>query len=426
MNFIYLLLAILTSTLAIVNSEYFLQISDIHYDSLYSEGAPNNCLFGDLSIGCCRNTSVPIKPYDPAGKYGDHNCDSPLSLVEGILEYISTLDIKFILWLGDNTNHGDFRQSLEKNINATKFLTSMFKKYFPNKRIYPSLGNHDTFPVDQINAKYYRLFESLYSSWCDLISNDTRDCRHLLKGGYYSVKMTDFHRIVSLNTAFYDPHNLLVNENEDPAEQFEWLLNILTESRLQNETVWIIGHHPPLSMKNSFGKILNDIVVDFSDIITASFWGHTHSDQFFLYSKNFSKDIYTNVGYVVSSVVPMERNPTFRVYEYEKEKEKEGGNRMENEHLNILNYDQYIFDINNAKTQIYYNAKNIYSMKDMSLDSWINLKDRIKTQNETAQLYHQHYLTNFNVGMCNQNCIKEHICSIICTNGKDYDICNNS
>jgi len=75
--------------LLLVNSysyENILHISDIHYDSFYSEGSPNYCYIGSkIGTGCCRKTSIGKGNYSLVSKWGDLNCDIPVLTINSTL-----------------------------------------------------------------------------------------------------------------------------------------------------------------------------------------------------------------------------------------------------------------------------------------------------------------------------------------------------
>ena len=54
---------------------------------------------------------------------------------------------------GDYPAHDIWLQSREYNMNTAKVMIDLVKKYFPDKKIIPSLGNHDSFPCN----RYFRL-----------------------------------------------------------------------------------------------------------------------------------------------------------------------------------------------------------------------------------------------------------------------------
>lgn len=77
-------------------------ISDIHVDLSYETGASYNC----TKNICCRpytaDDAVGVTDY-PAGEYGNHACDSPLTLEESLYSAITTLvpDNAFTIFTGD-------------------------------------------------------------------------------------------------------------------------------------------------------------------------------------------------------------------------------------------------------------------------------------------------------------------------------------
>jgi len=133
-----------------------LHLSDIHADFEYQPGSIANC---DQPL-CCRNSSTTIKGSkknlkafindQPAGYWGDYrNCDVPLWTVENMFEHISkTEQFDFIYMTGDIPPHNVWNQTKDDQINAVSVLTNLFLKYFPNKIIFPTLGNHEAAPCN--------------------------------------------------------------------------------------------------------------------------------------------------------------------------------------------------------------------------------------------------------------------------------------
>lgn len=53
--------------------------------------------------------------------------------------------------LGDISNHGYFRMSDQEIIQDNKYVYDKLKQYFPDTLILPSLGNHETSPIEQFD-----------------------------------------------------------------------------------------------------------------------------------------------------------------------------------------------------------------------------------------------------------------------------------
>ena len=60
----------------------------------------------------------------------------------------SYLKFDFIYWTGDLPPHNVWNQSKSDQINALDTITGLFQKYFGDKVIYPTLGNHEATPVN--------------------------------------------------------------------------------------------------------------------------------------------------------------------------------------------------------------------------------------------------------------------------------------
>ena len=88
-----------------------IQISDLHIDFAYKEGAANECNFPI----CCRDNGPGHVEFTDsatagkAGKWGDYKCDIPTTTLESMFNFIADnqdeLKTDFITWAGDNSGH---------------------------------------------------------------------------------------------------------------------------------------------------------------------------------------------------------------------------------------------------------------------------------------------------------------------------------
>lgn len=131
-------------------------ISDIHIDSKYREGAPAECHFAL----CCRDNgdlSMAISPNArKAGKWGDYKCDIPVRTMQSLFEFIATnqdeLKTSFITWTGDNAAHNIWENSIEEVKGYESLVANSLKKALGKNstiEIFPAIGNHDLFPLDE-------------------------------------------------------------------------------------------------------------------------------------------------------------------------------------------------------------------------------------------------------------------------------------
>ena len=98
---------------------------------------------------CCRKTSgAPKSKETTSGKWGDYQCDlNPLTL-QNLVEFVSE-EIKpdAVLWGGDSIPHDVAAQTFDEVIEFMTKTTSIFTEGLEwSTKIYPTIGNHDTFP----------------------------------------------------------------------------------------------------------------------------------------------------------------------------------------------------------------------------------------------------------------------------------------
>lgn len=121
----------------------FFHITDLHVDNLYS-------VDGSISERCHipKNGNLSGEKLGPGGNY---SCDPPILLIESALVYMKSInpDPDFIIWTGDSNPHWIEGPDFGYIFSNLKNLTKLFRKYFPDTMIVPTLGNHDTDPPDQ-------------------------------------------------------------------------------------------------------------------------------------------------------------------------------------------------------------------------------------------------------------------------------------
>lgn len=81
------------------------------------------------------------------------------------------MDVDMIIWTGDNTAHDIWKQSQSYNLNFTTLLSELFKKNL-NVTVMPSLGNHESYPVNVYEwgkGNSIELNEGVALAWSDWI-----------------------------------------------------------------------------------------------------------------------------------------------------------------------------------------------------------------------------------------------------------------
>ena len=127
-----------------------LHLSDIHIDLEYTEGLNADC----EDPLCCRPPNSPPKSgrtVRPAGHWGDYKCDLPLRTVDNLFEHLALHKDEFdwIYWTGDLPAHNVWDQTKLQQLEILKLLSTKMQKFLGDKMIYPTLGNHESAPVNR-------------------------------------------------------------------------------------------------------------------------------------------------------------------------------------------------------------------------------------------------------------------------------------
>lgn len=372
---------------------WIMQITDTHLDLGYIPGSPAHCLLGGTGLGCCHSHNIPIPPYRSASPWGDFNCDSPIKLLNlsiAMSKEIHGSYVDYILWTGDSPSHHDFAQSITQNLEAIYDNTALLKYYFPDVQVIPAIGNHDTWPIDQMAAppKNAYILNNISNMWRGKNWIPANQQKLFNYGGYYRLDLTNNVSALVLNTLYYDRDNLEIIGQTNIANQNTWLQNELHSALENNRKVWLIGHIFPGAPEalDSYTLWMKNIVCNYSNVIVNQFWGHTHTDQFKIY--NCSNNIKSHL-YIAPSIVPDKHNPSVRFYQYNR-------NTFE-----LINYEQYWLNLTRVikkkqpePFQLLYSAKNTYQLDNLNSTSWFKLANKIYN-NATIR---NRYCYLFNVG----------------------------
>ena len=357
--------------LTIVNSQYFIHITDIHYDPLYAPGSPTNCWLGDTGLGCCRKDSVPLNPPGNASIWGDFNCDSPYLLVKNTIDWIrNNLNYDFVIYTGDTVNHHDLSQNWDSNFKDITNITYLLQTM--KTPVYHVLGNHDSFLVDQLYT-VSPVVSDVGSLWDnDTITNGAR-IQNFTQGGFYKTTLPSGINLCGINSLWYDSNNLAViaDPTGDIGGQFEWMKENVNGC-------FLIGHIAPTSGEAStqYDKFM--LTVN----LTHELYGHTHSDEYIIVNSSYG----LRVGWMPASVVPNNHFPAFRRFKY----------MIKNESMVILDYEEYHHNLTRQQTlpedkfigyEITYTALNEYGLKDMSAGEWWNLALRMVYNDTLLGIY---------------------------------------
>ena len=114
-------------------------------------------------------------------------------------------NLEHIIYTGDSVDHHDISQSIDNNLNEIKMIYSLFDYHFPNTTMYSSVGNHDTYPIDQTIPDIYKyMINQLSDNWSKWLPNSNNTFKDY---GYYSHQMNNKLQLISFNSIYYDSHN---------------------------------------------------------------------------------------------------------------------------------------------------------------------------------------------------------------------------
>ncbi|KAM3873298.1 acid sphingomyelinase-like phosphodiesterase 3b [Diretmus argenteus] len=389
----------------------FWHITDLHWDPTYN-------LTVKPELVCA---SSGRRPAANAGEFGDYACDSPWHLINSTvyaMKYILP-DPDFIVWTGDNTAHAP-NENLEEVIHTISNLTHIINLVFPSTKVYSALGNHDHHPKNQLPAAqnhYYSQIAQMWQGWLEPESRGTFE-----KGGYYSEKLLNRagFRMLVLNTNLYYARNNLTQNTEDPAGQFTWADQVLTEAASNNEKVYIIGHIPPglFEKKRSqkwftpkFNKKYLELIQKHHSVIIGQFFGHHHTDSFRMFYKDDSpiSTMFLSPGVTpwettLPGVVDGANNPGIRVFEYDTQT------------LLVKDMVTYYLNLTRANTgqarwEKEYRLTETFRVPDASPASMHQVLERVARDPCYLQKYYEFNSVNYDLTECDSDCRVDHVCA---------------
>ncbi|XP_063982786.1 sphingomyelin phosphodiesterase-like [Diachasmimorpha longicaudata] len=405
-----------------------LQLSDIHYDPYYEEGSNAEC--GNPL--CCRSINgKPTNPKDAAGKWGDYRgCDTPKRTIDNMFKHIQTIhtDIDYILWTGDLPPHDVWNQTREGNLQILRNIMEDMKNSFPNVKIFPALGNHESAPVNsfptQSAPSQFRiswLYDELDKQWQQWLPTTTSST--VKRGAFYSVLVEPGFRIISVNTNYCNDKNFwLLMNSTDPVSELQWLIDELQGAENRSEKVHIIGHIPPGSAEclkvwsANYYRIINR----YESTITAQFFGHTHFDEFELFydTENLTRPL--SVAYVAPSVTPYDHlNPGYRIYYID-------GEGSSTRH--VIDHETWVMNLQEANVRGFptwrklYSAQRAYGMQSLLPRDWDALFHEMINDTTIFNRYYKFYHKNSaSRPPCDESCRKQLLCDIRSGRSRDRE-----
>lgn len=337
----------------------------------------------------------------------------------------------FYKYSGDNSETA-MRDFIEKTI---KFLKDMFDEYIPGVPVIPALGNNDSYCGDYMlepNGDFIKMF---YECWNDRIPGDI-DYSKKAAMGYFDLYFPagSKNRIVVLSTVYFSPKydDKCGHSKINPAEkQFEWLEQILAESKERGDFVNLLYHIAPgadiystikknpdckgevvLQWKNEYTVRFSELIYDYKETVNTQIAGHIHRDDFRVFQKSGVPYSFIHLNPAVSPIYW--NNPSYQ----------------------ILHVDLNSFTIKNAETFYLnlpeedgvwineYNFNIAYNENGINKNSLWNVSNRIESDINVRQRYFQYYTSFLETGLENlEDEWKAYWCGITQLELSDYEEC---
>lgn len=294
---------------------YFIGLADIHFDPFV------NC---NVSSGKCpliaRLKSAPVSEWQhllasahiTESKMGQ---DTNYALLRKALmeasEQANKNNAQFVVVLGDMLGHeyrNDYRvysgdrsyAGYVQFANKTMaFITKELAAAFPDKSVYMTVGNNDSYSGDYVTRPNEQFFRDIGNMWVKLIKQPAGKAS-LLKtfntAGYYAIQLTPDLRLLVLNTVMFSHKAVGRGSNQAAIAELKWLHQQLIDAKANHERV-VIAMHVPMNIevyamsriylfkalslwKPAFTKAFEADMQEFASEIAGLLSGHTHFGWF--------------------------------------------------------------------------------------------------------------------------------------------------
>uniref|UniRef100_A0A1A8I2K9 Sphingomyelin phosphodiesterase n=2 Tax=Nothobranchius kuhntae TaxID=321403 RepID=A0A1A8I2K9_NOTKU len=392
-------------------------LTDIHWDKEYQAGSAADC----KEPLCCRNSSgFPRKRPSLAGHWGTYsNCDLPFHTVESLLENAARAGPwDWVYWTGDIPAHNVWSQTRNQQLTELTVISKLVRKHLgPNVTVYPAVGNHESTPVNIFPPPFVHgnrssawLYDKMAEEWASWLPEQA--LKTLRYGGFYTATIQPGLRVVSLNMNFCARENfwLMVNST-DPANQLQWLVQVLQASEDKGEKVHVIGHIPPGLCLSSWSWNYYHIVNRYESTITGQFFGHTHLDEFQMFYDEKTMTRPLGVAFIAPSATTfVNLNPGYRVYYVD-------GNYQTSSRL-VLDHETYILNLTvanhspekNPEWTLLYRATKAYSLPTLfPSDHHALLQNFVKDDHVFQKFWHLRHK-----GHTSESCIETCKTALLC------------
>ncbi|KZP28597.1 sphingomyelin phosphodiesterase [Athelia psychrophila] len=405
-----------------------LHFSDVHIDRQYTPGSEANC----TKPICCRNFADNTgTPTEPAGPYGNSKCDSPVPLVDSMLDFAQQTagDAKFAIFTGDVVeaalwlvNQSDVTGDLQQ------WNSELASKLQPT--VFPSFGNHDTAPVNSFPRNtsaaasgFQWTFDVQSAAWENWIGEAAASEVQHGSGSYSALVSGTKLRIISVNTQYWYIDNYYLYDSDtlqpDPNGVLAFIIQQLQATEDAGQRAWIIGHVPTGSgdFMRDQSNYYDQILQRYKNSIAGHFFGHTHMDEFEIgYSDYNNQQASTAIafGSLSPALTPRSGNPAFKMYDVDPDTFELMDVKVYTTNMSDPSYQ------NNPTWELYYSARETYAPLVPSLSAnqslspafWHNLTEVFASNDTAFQMYNTFKSRDGAVESCVGSCQNTTICGM--------------
>lgn len=288
------------------NESAFLMLSDIHFDPFTGDDASTLQKLAAAPVEDWERIlrTQADQPFAPDG--ADTNYSLLLSALDAARD--SGVHYDYVLVMGDFLGHNfpekyrrycrpDGEGYEEFVIKTIAFVSRTIQHTFPSIPVYATFGNNDSLSADY-GTQGPGLLAAMQKEW-KVIGGQASAKKDFLEGGYYAVPhptVPDFEFIV-LNTSYWSSRSFTSAATDADSAELKWLAAQLDEVRRTHKSAAMIMHIPPgidayasskpgqCAIPTSFWKkpVMDSflaIVSAHKDVVRDGFAGHTHIDDF--------------------------------------------------------------------------------------------------------------------------------------------------
>ncbi|CAG0891621.1 unnamed protein product [Darwinula stevensoni] len=392
-----------------------IHLTDLHVDRDYSGAGKGKCFLGI----CCKSTNETSDAQVDLGEWGDaQGCGVPLHTFQNLLQHIneSHPDVDYIVWTGDTAAHDSWFQSPAANLETVHVVTELIQKALPDVPVYPAVGNHDIFPINQfpgsdevVGSGDFWFYKSLASIWKEYIPED--QVQGFRTYGNFVVRPVEGLRIVVLNTNYCYKFNWFTYlDHSDPGKQLEWLDRELKSASDAGDHVHLVSHISPgdedclVTWTHHFLRLLHK----YRGVVKAQFYGHDHDDRFQVMVGD--NDTVLGVAFLGPSLTPLRKmNPAYRIYTVDAHSKE------------VKMLETWWMDLAEANRKgkpawrRLYNTVTDYRFRPFTLQDWLGFVDDVRREESLFLDYYRHKSRNWPrpPESCNETCRTLNTCNMI-------------